>query len=189
MTLPLDVVPAGAALARVHRKSDHPVFFGPGPGKAPTWRFDSPSGAFGVFYVGMGLAGALLETLLRNPRRKMVAHGDVTSRASSELRCSRDLRLVRLHGPGLQRLGCDNAISTGPYDPCGAWADALWAHPEAPCGIAYPSRHDEREICLAIFERPGLHFTATAPIDLTDQLPKLASILGEYGKSIARAPS
>ncbi len=176
-------------MARVHRKSNHPVFFGPGPGNAPTWRFDSLSGAFGVLYVGMDLAGALVETLVRNPKRKMVAYDDVISRASSELRCSRDLRLVQLHGAGLQQLGCDNAISTGPYGPCGAWADALWAHPEAPCGIAYPSRHDEREICLAIFERPDLQFMAAAPIDLTDQLPKLASILSGYGKSIARAPS
>lgn len=185
MALPLDIIPAGTVLARVHRAANGPVFFGPGAGNPPTYRFDSLAGTFGVLYVGAGLPGALVETLLRNPRRRMVAYHDVVSRASSELRCPRDLRLVDLHGAGLQQLGLDNAISTGPYGPCGAWADALWAHPEAPDGIAYHSRHDPREICLAIFERPGLKFTAAPAAPLLDQLPNLAAILGAYCKSIA----
>jgi len=162
MVLPLEIVPAGAALARAHRQADDPVFFGPGAGISATWRFDSLTGAFGVLYVGAGLAGALVETLPRNPRRRMVAYGDLVSRASSELRCPRDLRLVDLHGAGLRRLGLDNAISTGPCVPCGAWSEALWVHPDAPDGIAWRSRHDPREICFALFERPGLKF-AVAP--------------------------
>ncbi len=118
----------------------------------------------------------------------MIAYRDVASRASSELRCARDLRLARLHGEGLQQLGCDNAISTGPYDPCGAWADALWAHPDAPDGVAYQSRHDPREICLAIFERPDLAFAASGAIPLLDQLSAVAATLDGYGKSIAMPP-
>jgi hypothetical protein len=57
-----------------------------------------------------------------------------------------------------------------------------------PDGVACQSRHDPREICLAIFERPGLRFTAGAPVPLLDQLPNLAALLGEYGKSIAIPP-
>ena len=186
MTLPTDVVAVDTALARVHRQGDHPVFFGPGAGIPATYRFDSPTGRFGVLYVGAALPGALVETLLRNPRRRMVAYRDVEARASSALRCQRDLRLVQLHGAGLQRLGLDNAISTGPYDPCGAWADALWAHPTAPDGIAYQSRHDPRQICYAIFEKPDLIFTVEPPLPLLDQLPTVAAILSEYGKSVAR---
>jgi len=97
----------------------------------------------------------------------------------------RDLRLADLHGAGLQQLGLDNAISTDPYRPCGAWAEALWAHPAAPDGIAYRSRHDPREICHAIFERPALTLVAPSPIALLGQLPELAAILSGYGKSIA----
>jgi hypothetical protein len=188
MTLPLDIVAADTALARVHRAADDPVFFGPGAGAPPTYRFDSLTGSFGVLYVGARLPGALVETLLRNPKRRMVAYHDVALRASSELRCPRDLRLVDLHGAGLQQLGLDNAISTGPYGACGAWAEALWSHPEAPDGIAYQSRHDPREICLAIFERPGLRFVAAPAVALLDQLPDLATILSGYGKSIAGPP-
>jgi len=109
----------------------------------------------------------------------------VVARASSELRCPRDLRLVGLHGAGMRQLGLDNTISTGPYRPCGAWAQALWAHPEAPDGIAYRSRHDPREICYAIFERPALTLAAGSPIALLGQLPDLAAILSGYGNSIA----
>jgi hypothetical protein len=188
MALPVDVVPAGTGLARIHRKANDPIFFGPGDGAPPTYRFDSLTGKFGVLYAGVALPGALVETLLRNPRRKMVAYRDVELRASSVLRCARGLRLVQLHGAGLQQIGCDNSISTGPYDPCGVWADALWDHPEQPDGIAYQSRHDPREICLAIFERPGLRFAAETTVPLLDQLPQLAIILGAYGKSIAMPP-
>lgn len=184
----MDLVPAGAALARIHRQAHHPVFFGPGAGVPPTCRFDSLAGGFGVLYVGAALPGALVETLLRNPKRRMAAYVDLESRASSALRCLRDLRLVQLHGAGLQQVGCDNAISTGPYDPCGAWADALWAHPEAPDGIAYESRHDPRQICYAIFERPDLEFAVEPPVPLLGQLPALALILSDYGKSVARPP-
>jgi hypothetical protein len=186
--LPLEVIAAGAPLARVHRLVNDPIFFGPGAGMPPTYRFDSPAAAFGVLYVGVTLPGALVETLLRNPRRKMTAYDELASRASSDLRCSRALRLVRLHGDGLQRVGCDNAISTGPYDVCGAWADALWRHPAAPDGIVYQSRHDPGEICVAIFQRLDLGFSTATTTRLIDQLPAVSSILGRYGKSITSPP-
>ncbi|MFZ0205109.1 MAG: RES family NAD+ phosphorylase [Roseiarcus sp.] len=186
--LPIDPLPAGAPLFRVHRLGRDPVFFGPGGGVPPTYRFDSASGAFGVLYVALTLAGAVVETLLRNPARRMVDYPDVATRASSEIRAHRVLRLARLHGTGLQQIGCDNAISTGPYEPCGAWADALWAHPSAPDGIAFQSRHDSSEICLALFERPDLGLKAGSPTALIDQLPTISNLLSAHGKSITGLP-
>jgi hypothetical protein len=50
----------------------------------------------------------------------------------SELVCRRDLRVVTLYGSVLQAVGTDNAISTGPYEPCGLWSDAFWDHPDQP---------------------------------------------------------
>jgi hypothetical protein len=186
--IPIDVVPAGTPLNRVHRRTHGPIFFGPGAGNPATFRFDSPSGTFGVLYVSLNLAGALVETLLRNPARKMVAYPAIAARAFSIVRSSRDLRLVRLHGTGLQQVGCDNSISTGPYEPCGAWADAMWAHRSAPDGIAYQSRHDSGEICLALFERPDLGLTAGPTTPLLDRLPTIANLLSTYGKSVTDLP-
>ena len=186
--LPIDVVPAGTTLFRVHRLGRGAIFFGPGKGVAPTYRFDSLTGGFGVLYVGLSLAGAVAETLLRNPRRRMVSYLELTERASCTLTAARDLRVVRLYGTGLEIVGCDNAISTGHYDVCGVWADALWTHPDRSDGIAYQSRRDSSAICLALFERSDLRLQAADSVPLTQQLPMIAALLSAYGKSIIDVP-
>jgi RES domain len=187
-SLPLDLVPAGTPLFRVHRIGRGPIFFGPGKGVAPTYRFDSLTGQFGVLYVGCSLAAAAVETLLRNPGRRMVRYPDIADRALCQLTCARDLKVVRLHGTGLQAVGCDNAISTGPYGVCGAWSNALWAHSDRPDGIAYQSRHDSGEICLALFEREDLQLQASELVPLIEELPRIAALLSTYGKSIVDVP-
>ena len=186
--LPIDAIPAGTPLHRVHRSTNHPIFFGPGPGAPPTYRFDSATGLFGVLYVGLSFTASFVETVLRNPQRKMVAYSEVETRSSSLIYCRRELKVVRLHGGGLQMLGLDNSISTGPYEPCGAWADALWRHPQAPDGVAFHSRHDPDEICLAIFERPPMPLQVDAPLRLIHQLPAIAKLLSAFGKSMALPP-
>ena len=184
-SLPVDRLPAGTVLHRIHRTSLAPVFFGPGPGIPPTYRFDSARSWFGVLYVGLSRAGAAAETLLRNPQRLMVATSDITERAASELTCRREVRVVTLYGSGLSAVGTDNAISTGPYGPCGLWSDALWDHPDHPDGIAYQSRHDSNEICLALFERPDLTFDIKSTRPLTAMLHEVAALLDAYGKSLS----
>lgn len=187
-SLPVDVIPAGTLLHRVHRTGLDPVFFGPGPDAPPTGRFDSATGRFGVLYVGLSLRAALAETLLRNPRRLMVSMTEIRERSATELTCDRALRIVRMHGSGLQALGTDNAISTGPYEPCGLWADALWDHGDQADGIAYQSRHDSGEICLALFERPDVSLLRGAPAPLSTMLGEVAKLLDGYGKSLVPGP-
>jgi hypothetical protein len=185
-TLPLDRLAAGTVFYRVHRSAFNPVFYGPGRGNPPTYRFDSQSGAFGLLYLGFALAAALVETLLRNPDHRLVDYGEIEDRSSSELRCPTDLRVVQMYGTGISQLGTDNAISTGPYDVCGLWADELWNHPDAPDGIAYQSRHDPAQLCLALFERPGQVLTSIRTIPLTSQIGNVTRILRGYGKQIIR---
>ncbi len=184
-SLPVDVLRPGTVLHRIHRRARGPVFFGPGPDGPPTYRFDSASGRFGVLYVGLSRAGAVAETLLRNPQRLMVAASEITDRAATELVCRRDLRVVTLHGPGLQAVGTDNAISAGPYGPCGLWSDALWDHPDQPDGIAYQSRHDSSALCLALFARPDMTFDIRSTRPLTAMLHEIAALLDGYGKSLS----
>jgi RES domain len=185
-SLPILELPKATSVVRVHRTEYDPVFFSPGSGNAPIGRFDSPSGAFGVLYLAQALEGAFAETILRNPQRRLADLSEITTRAASVLGVSRAIRLVKMFGAGLQSLGTDNAVSTGPYVSSGAWADALFAHPDAPDGIAYTSRHDSEQLCIALFSRPGIQLELlSGPTQLSDVLADVASILRRYGKGIA----
>lgn len=183
--LPLTELTAHAALLRIHRTDRPPAFFSPGGQRPPSGRFDSAAGRFGVMYLAMTFEGAFAETVLRNPRRRLVDLASVASRSLAFMAASRPIRLVRMHGPGLQLLGTDNAVTTGPYAPCGLWADALFAHPDAPDGIAYASRHDPEQICVALFSRPGLAIEpAHEGVPLADMPSAVAAVLRRYGKGL-----
>lgn len=183
--LPIEVLPSGSVFHRIHRMTLDPVFFGPGVGAPPTYRFDSGSGRFDVLYVGLSRAGALAETLLRNPHRMMVATAEIADRAATELTSRRAVRVVKLYGPGLQTVGTDNAISTGPYEPCGLWADALWSHSDSPDGIAYQSRRNSNKLCIALFRRPDLDLKVETTKPLVTILKEVAALLDRYGKSLS----
>ena len=107
-------------------------------------------------------------------------------RAVSELICDRELRLVDLHGRGLSRVGATNAISTGPYAPCRIWTDYLWSHRDRPDGIAYASRHNSRQICYAVFERPDIGFTTSNPANFASILSEIQGILRRYDKILTK---
>ena len=115
----------------------------------------------------------------------MVATAEIADRASTELTCRRTVRVVKLYGGGLQTVGTDNAVSTGPYEPCGLWTDALWDHSDTPDGIAYQSRHDSNELCVAIFERPDMEFEIQATRPLVTMSKEIAALLDRYRKSLS----
>jgi len=92
----------------------------------------------------------------------------------------------QLFGAGLQAVGTDNAVNTGPYGPSGASADALFAHPDHPDGIAYTSRHDPEQLCIAFFSHSDIRLELfSGPTPLSEVLEDVASILRRYGKGIA----
>ncbi len=184
-TLPTQPWPRGTGLFRIHRAEFAPVFFSPGAGRPPLGRFDSAAGRFGVLYGARDFACAFAETVLRNPQRRLFSSTEVNARALSVLTVSRDLNLVRLHGPGLQQLGLDNAITTGPYPPCGLWADALHDHPSRPDGLAYASRFDPETLCIALFERSDFTVSPQAdPVKLAAMPAAVASVLRRYAKGL-----
>jgi len=111
----------------------------------------------------------------------------VARRAVSEVIASRTLNLVDLQGPGLSTVGLTNAISTGPNNPRWLWSDYLWSHQDRPDGIAYTSRHDPRQICYAIFERPDIAFRAGPARPFTVLLPTISAVLHQYGKILTRS--
>lgn len=183
VSLPLLELPPSSSLVRIHRSDFSPIFFSPGPGKPPAGRFDSTTGAFGVLYLAYAFEGAFAETVLRNPRQRLIGLREISSRSLTVLGMSRSVRLVEMRGAGLQALGVDNAITTGPYEPCGIWADALFTHPDQPDGLAYSSRHDPDQICVALFSRPDISLEiASDTVPLTDMLPEVSGVLRRYGK-------
>ncbi len=98
---------------------------------------------------------------------------------------NRAVRLVDLRGPGLSQLGLDAAIFSGPYEPCGLWADALYVHPNRPDGILYPSRHNSSETCTAFFERGDLGFVPVAEtVPLGSRLIEVDRLMTRYGKAL-----
>lgn len=183
--LPMDEHPKASPLFRVYHAAWGPIFFGPGPGKPPAFRFDSAKGAFGVLYASPSADGALVETLLRRPARRFVdGPAEITPRLLSILEADHPLRLVRAWGDGLSRLGTTAALSTGPYTSSQVWADALFEHPDQPDGIAFASRHNNQEICVALFERASLTLKVVATQPLLSILSQVGALLDRHGKAL-----
>lgn len=165
--LPLDVVSAGTVVHRVHPVGLGPVWFGPGPGRPPTYRFDDPLGQYGVCYFGRGRMAAFVETMLRDLTTLVVSETNLAYRQISGVEVLRDLRVVRAHSEGLFQLGATAAVggaklefpgaaAAQSYAHAMAWSRALHDHPDAPDGVAYRSSHDDALECLALFgDRAG----------------------------------
>lgn len=165
--LPIEMVPAGTILQRIHQAGYEPIWFGPGTGKPPTNRFDDPRGEYGVCYLGYTRIAAFAETLLRDRPSRVVSEANLEFLAISALTVLRDTPVVQAHSEGLVRLGTTAALSGAKlefpgatpaqsYEHAMAWSRALHDHPDAPQGIAYRSSHDDSLRCLALFgDRAG----------------------------------
>lgn len=157
-SFPAGVLPlqldAGEIIVRIHRKGQGPIFFGPGPGKAPRNRFDAPGGEYGVLYAAQRLEGAFVETLLHRPTGRIVRRDFIEERQWTPLRLERSLTLAKIMDEGLLFHGVDASVSSSDdYGPSRALALAL--HNDFPAleGLAYRSRHNNGEICYALFDR------------------------------------
>jgi hypothetical protein len=117
-------------------------------------RLNAPDGKYGVLYVARSPAGAFAETFLREPDRTLLAADFLANKAYARLRVLRPLTLIKLGGPGLARLGATAEATHGglPYDVPQAGSEALRAHPAKADGIAYYARHDDEELCYALFD-------------------------------------
>jgi RES domain len=183
--LPIEELGAGTELHRIHRRVERAVFFGPGPGRAPTHRFDAPGGEFGVLYVGLDFTAAFVETLLRKPAIRIIDLVDLEIRNAAILTAARPLRLVQAYGAGLSRIGCTAALSTARYSLAGAWSLAFWSHKDAPDGLIYHSRYNPEHRCAAVFNRRKLALRIVRTSPLLADTARVAGILEAHGKSVA----
>ncbi len=165
---------------RAHGLHRHPVHFG----HSGLNRFDDPDKAFGVLYTAEDLVAAYAETV----QLVSGAHGRrgpsetwLRGRGWSRLVSVRPLRLVNLVGPDLARLGIDNRISAGPRETAQAWAKALHAHPDAPDGVRYMSRHLGDSVCVALFDRCSSDLLVLETAGFTDDIVVLVRLLQAHG--------
>lgn len=147
-SLALQRVPKNHSWFRLYRSKYDPVHFG----ATRLGRFDAANGEFGVLYVARQVAGAFIETLVRDGIRE-ISEKRVQSYQVAEVTPSRGLKLVDLAGKGLVRMGVDARLNTGDYRIAQRWSSAFHAHPDKSDGILYPSRHDPKQQLAALFDR------------------------------------
>lgn len=143
-------VKRGAIFERFFNAAFDPIYFN----KDNIGRFNAPDHSFGVLYAAAGLRGAFAETFLRQPGMTLLSLDFIRQKARVKLRTTRELKLIKLSGYGLARLGATAQVVHGglPYDVPQKWSKALYAHPKRPDGIAYTARHDDEALCYALYD-------------------------------------
>ena len=105
-------IPAGKEIVRVHQLGKSALWYGPGAGQPPAYRFDAPAGEYGTLYCAEELTGAFVETVLRKARR-IVGWPFVEVRGWTVLACKRELHLAKVFDEGLALHGVTNDICAG----------------------------------------------------------------------------
>jgi hypothetical protein len=151
----IETLKAGSTLVRIYERPRGPLAFNPTDAVA---RFRPITNATGAIvpsaYCALDSETAIAEAVLRGvsalrhgtPRRRLY-RSEVSGLEMAWLRSTRALRLVRMHGIGLSRLGllrghvidCEQVD----YDYTAAWAQALYGHRSRPHGLAWTSRQND----------------------------------------------
>ncbi|MEQ1931053.1 MAG: RES family NAD+ phosphorylase [Parvularculaceae bacterium] len=144
-------IDADEILSRFYGQAWGPIYFDRGK----QGRLNAPDGAYGVLYAAVARRGSFAETFLRRSGDTLIARDFVAARAHVSLRVRAPLKLVKLFGNGLARLGATAEVTHGglPYAAPQQWSAALHDHGGRFDGIAYTARHNDSEICAALFER------------------------------------
>ncbi len=155
---PTTTITANNILYRIHASDRGPRFYGK---RDATWRWDDPDGTYGVLYLGLTRDGPFAETLLRRPSQKAVVWSEIAKRRFARFHGIEPLRLADAHGKGLGWEGVTVAEIAADHDGKtypGAYArtQAISATVHATTdldGVAYRSRLDPDQLCIALFDR------------------------------------
>jgi RES domain len=135
------------------------------------YRFDSPTAKYEVLYTGRTFETALLEVFGDSwMKSRMTALTFLKEFDVCEIALGHRLKVVNLSGKRLNPLGIDASIFASlAYDNTQRWAVAFMEHTDAPHGIRYPSRKNERLHNFALFGTPA----AMAAVTISDRYPLL----------------
>ena len=168
-------ITVGTILHRAHRADLDAIWFGPGRGNLPQYRFDAPDGCYQVCYLGLTERAAFVEGVVhRAVPRRIISEKTLAARAISEVHVVEKIRAARLYGKYLIPTGATNAVTHGePYETVSQpWSKAIHEHPDHVDGILYSAKHDESQIALVLFDRAAHKVEAGArhPLSGTDLL-------------------
>jgi hypothetical protein len=165
----IEEFPTGTQLYRFHPAAYEATYFDTSQNPHGS-RFNAPDGKYGVMYTAISLRGAFAETFLRTVGSTALSEAFVKSKACASYTLTHSLRAVRLRGYGLAPIGATASVCTcpPPYVIPQAWSAALRDHPDRPDAILYGSRHDDDQLCLAVFDRAA--DAMGTPIDMPDLL-------------------
>ena len=185
---PTTDVDAGEMLHRVHAAGSGARFYGKRDG---TWRYDDPAGKYGVLYIGLTQDGPFSETLLRRPGQKAIVWSEVEKRRFARFRTTEPLRLADVHGKGLSWEGVtvaevaadhDGKTFPGAYAKTQAISASIHAATDLD-GIAYRSRLDPDQLCIALFDRADRKIELVNEHELIDRT-WVDSLLEACGKHV-----
>lgn len=156
----LQTLDAGTALVRVHPAARGLLTFNPTPSEArfrPILR--SGGTVVPTMYAATDVETAIAEGLLRTADagagRRRLFRVQLDDLACGEVQLTRALALVRLHGPGLPRLGLkrgdiiDSDASAYPWT--ARWAQALHDDDSQPDGLIWTSRQNDSARALILW--------------------------------------
>ena len=160
-------LPGGTILHRFYTAAFDPIYFD----RSTAGRLNAPDASFGTLYAAKTTKGAFAETFLRRPGLNLIDAKILVAKAYVKIRVTAPLSLIELTGPGLAILGATAEVTHGglPYDLPQHWSKALHAHPCQADGIAYRSRHDDNELCYAVFDRASASIAVRNTIKDLDQ--------------------
>jgi hypothetical protein len=167
---------------RVHRLENAALWYGPARGEPPVYRFDARAGEYRTFYCAEQLTGAFVETVLRRARR-IIGRPFVDERGWTLLACKRELRLAKVYDEGLIHHGVTADICAGDdYSTSQRFACDLHAAFKNVDGIAYRARHNNGQICYAVFDRvtPD-EFDEVEHHAFKEERHKVEAIMKEHG--------
>jgi RES domain len=156
----LPLASAEGTLFRIsHQKFSNPIFWS----RRGVYRFDSLTAKYGVLYTGRTFETALLEVFGDSwMKSRMTALAFLKEFDVCEIALGHRLKVVNLSGKRLNPLGIDASIFASlAYDSTQRWAAAFMEHPDAPHGIRYPSRKNERLHNFALFSTPAVMAAVT----------------------------
>jgi hypothetical protein len=187
-----EIFEQGSSLIRIHHRDNKPIWFGPKTGAAPAYRFDAPNGQYRVLYAAAALDGAFVETILHGrTKNRIIALSYVEARAWTELITQRPLRLMKLYDEGLFWHGTDASISAvDSYVEPRRIALTAFEEDADLDGVVYRARHDNGELCFALFDRvQATDLDPGNPELFADHPAELDGLVAKYGAMLDRNPT